>query len=201
MALYSPRKSIISEFQRCHWHRWNGFSGVNDTLKSRWWQSEKFYRDMNYRIFFAEFQQCQWHRWNDFRGVNDTAETISAVSMTPLKLMWHRWNLKQTLQVLVLHLKGKSRQNISMANIPMLYIIQVLEAEKSWGLPRPHFRLQRCQWHHWNRFWRLSKRLSRRIRWRMQNGFSLLIRDIWGWLMKKPESRKSRATVPLSQIF
>jgi hypothetical protein len=27
---------------------------------------------------------------NDFRGINDTAETISAVSTTPLKLKQHR---------------------------------------------------------------------------------------------------------------
>jgi hypothetical protein len=32
-----------------------------------------------------EFQRCQWHRWNRFRGETDTAETVSAVSMTPLK--------------------------------------------------------------------------------------------------------------------
>jgi hypothetical protein len=43
-----------------------------------------------------EFQWCQWHCWNlrpdchsHFCGVNDTAETITAVSMTPLKsLLW-----------------------------------------------------------------------------------------------------------------
>jgi hypothetical protein len=49
---------------------------------------------------------------NDFRGINDTAETISAVSMTPLKLKRHRLNLQQTLQVLLLPLKGKSSKNI-----------------------------------------------------------------------------------------
>jgi hypothetical protein len=31
-----------------------------------------------------------------------------------------------------------------------------------------------------NRFWRLSKRLSRRIRSHIRNGFSLLIRDLYG---------------------
>jgi hypothetical protein len=47
-------------------------------LKSRLWQSEKFHRDINYRIFFVQFQQCQWYRWNDFRSVIYTAEMISA---------------------------------------------------------------------------------------------------------------------------
>jgi hypothetical protein len=107
MASYSPRKSIIFEFMRCHWHHGNDFSGFIDTaemisavwltqLKRRWWQSEKFNRDINYRIFPPEFQRCQWHRWNDFRGVIDNAETISAVSLTPLtrfqRCQWHRWN-------------------------------------------------------------------------------------------------------------
>jgi hypothetical protein len=32
-----------------------------------------------------------------------------------------------------------------------------------------YFRFQRCQWHRWNRFWRLLKRLSLRIRCHMQN--------------------------------
>jgi hypothetical protein len=48
--------------------------------------------------------------------------------------------IKHTLQVLFLPLKGKSSKNISMANNP--HTVQVLEAEKSWGLPRPHFRFQ-----------------------------------------------------------
>jgi hypothetical protein len=63
-----------------------------------------------------------------------------------------------------------------------------LKQKKSWGLPRPHFLFQCCKWHLWNRFWRLSKRLSLRIRCHLQNGFSLLIRDKNGvdW-WKKPK--------------
>jgi hypothetical protein len=123
--------------------------------------------------------------------------------MTPLKrfpwCQWHRWNLKQTLQVLFLPFKGKSSKNISMANIPIL--VQVLEAEKSWGLPRPHFRFQRCQWHSWNRFWRLSKRLSLRIRCHtgMQNGFSLLIKDIYGVDWWKSRESKISCNCPFKK--
>jgi hypothetical protein len=72
-----------------------------------------------------------------------------------------------------------------MGNIPILY--KYLKQKKVVGcLARPHFR----QWHCWNRFWRLSKRLSRQIQCHMQNGFSLLIRDIYGvnW-WKKRESK------------
>jgi hypothetical protein len=60
-----------------------------------------------------------------------------------------------------------------MTNIPILY--KYLK-QKSWGLPRPQ---QRCQWYHWNRFWRLSKWLSPRIRCHMQNGFSIYGVDWW----------------------
>jgi hypothetical protein len=34
MASYSPRKSIIFEFQRCQWHRWNDFRGAIDTAET-----------------------------------------------------------------------------------------------------------------------------------------------------------------------
>jgi hypothetical protein len=39
--------------------------------------------------------------------------------------------------------KGKIQQKYFNGKYP--YTIQVLEAEKSWGLPGPHFRFQRCQ--------------------------------------------------------
>jgi hypothetical protein len=87
------------------------FSGVIDTveivsavsltpLKPPWSWNLKYHRDFNHKqIFVAEFQRCHWHRWNSFSGVIDTAETVSAVSMTPLKSIWHRWNRKTTLRV------------------------------------------------------------------------------------------------------
>jgi hypothetical protein len=110
------------------------------------------------------FPLCHWRRWNDFRGVIDTAETdtaemISAVSLTPLKSWW--WQSE------------KFHRDINY---------RIFFAE-----------FQRCSWHRWNRFWRLSKRLSRRIRCHMQNGFSLLIRDIYGvdWWKKNRGSKIS----------
>jgi hypothetical protein len=70
----------------------------------------------------------------------------------------------------------------------------------------------RGHWHLWNDtisagsftplklFWRLSKRLSRRIRSHLRNEFTNQ-GPRWGWLMKKTEVRKSRATIPLSRII
>jgi hypothetical protein len=39
--------------------------------------------------------------------------------------------------------KGKIQQKYFNGKYPNTK--QALEAEKSWGLPRPHFRFQRCQ--------------------------------------------------------
>jgi type IV secretory pathway component VirB8 len=108
MASYSPRKSIIFEFHRCHWHRWNDFSGVINTAETI---------SVVSLTPLKRFQQCHWHRWTHgdgkvknfigtsttefflflkFSGINDAAETISAVSLTRLKRFlrchWHRWN-------------------------------------------------------------------------------------------------------------
>jgi peptidoglycan/xylan/chitin deacetylase (PgdA/CDA1 family) len=70
------------------------------------------------------------------------------------------------------------------------------------GNSKLHFRFQRCHWYRWNRFSRLPKRLSRRIRSHMRNGFSLWVRALGGvdW-WKKTRGRKSRDTVPLRTQF
>jgi hypothetical protein len=103
-------------YLRCQWHRLNirpDPHAVSLTpLKPPWSWNERYHRDFNHKkIFFCwillkGFPRCQWHRWNGFSGVNDTAETamrirskVSAVSMTPLKFGWHRWNIKTTLRV------------------------------------------------------------------------------------------------------
>jgi hypothetical protein len=65
---------------------------------------------------------------------------------------------------------------------------------------RHYSRKRKCHWHRWNRFSRLSKWLSRRIRSHMRNGFSLWVRALGGvdW-WKKTRGRKSRDTVPLTE--
>jgi hypothetical protein len=119
------------------------------------------------------FPRYQWHRWNGFSGVNDTAE----IRLTPLKP-------KNDFESPYLILKRASSKTISWVNIPIRcnYFKQ-----KKLRNSKLQFRFHRCHWHRWNRFWRLSKRLSRRIRSHMRNGFSLLIRDLYGddW-WKKP---------------
>jgi hypothetical protein len=64
---------------------------------------------------------------------------------------------------------------------------------------RHHLRFQRDYLPRWNRFWRLLKRLSRRICSHMRNGFSLLIRGILyiGLICEKNVSQKSRGTASL----
>jgi hypothetical protein len=70
----------------------------------------------------------------NFRGVNDTAE----INVTPLK---SRTDFTSPFS----SVKGKIQQKYFNSKYP--HTIQVLEAEKSWGLPRPYFRFQRCQYH------------------------------------------------------
>jgi hypothetical protein len=80
------------------------------------------------------FQRCHWHRWNFrndphscFRGVIDTAETISAVSLTPLnfgKKNFCGWNPYDVLN----------------------FTIMVVSAVSL--IPLKPF--QRCHWHRWN---------------------------------------------------
>jgi hypothetical protein len=93
----------------------SNFSGVNDTA------------EMAMTIMYVIFQ--------------NTAETISAVSLTaeiyktPLKF-------QTDFTSPFFPLMGKSSKNISMTNIPRLY---KYSTQKSWRLPKPHFRFQRCQ--------------------------------------------------------
>jgi hypothetical protein len=131
------------------------------------------------------FRRCHWHRLNDFRGVNDTAE----INVTPLKSQTDFTSPYSSV-------KGKIQRKYFNGKYPHTTVYKYLKQKKVGGSKT----FQRCQWHRWNRFCRLSKRLSRRIRCHMQNGFSLLIIDKYGvdW-WKKPEGRKSRATVPLNQ--
>jgi hypothetical protein len=106
-----------------------------------------------------------------YSNVNDTAEMVSAVSITPLKWFqrchWHRWN----------HGDGKVKNFTETSTTGDAWTSFSVSAVSITPL---------------NRFWRLSKRLSRRSRCHMQNGFNLLIRDIYGvdW-WKKPRSKIS----------
>jgi hypothetical protein len=90
--------------------------------------------------------------------------------MTPLKP-------KTDFESPYLILKRTSSNSISWVNIPLRCNYFKQKKLRNSNL---HFRYQRCHWHRWNRFWRLLKRLSRRIRSHMRKGFSLLIRDLYG---------------------
>jgi hypothetical protein len=66
--------------------------------------------------------------YSSFSGVNDTAETVSAVSMTPLKPPWS-WNLK--------YHRDYNHKNFVFSG-PMTQL---------WG---SGLKFQWCQWHRWN---------------------------------------------------
>jgi hypothetical protein len=93
-------------------------------LKSWGWSSEKFHRDINYRYrYFVP----------NFSGVNDNPE----INVTPLKSQTDFTSPFSSV-------KGKIHKK-KYFNGKYPHTLQVLEAEKSWGLPRPHFRVQRSQ--------------------------------------------------------
>jgi hypothetical protein len=69
----------------------------------------------------------------NFSGVNDTAE----INVTPLKSQTDFTSPFSSV-------KGKIQQKYFNGKYLHTGTIQVLEAQKSWGLPRPHLRFQRC---------------------------------------------------------
>jgi hypothetical protein len=101
---------------------------------------------------------------------------ILAGSMTPLKFIWPSWNLKSSFWA---HnfFKREYPATLFQGNFPIPYLNLI---QKKLGNSRLNFRFHwgRGHWPHWNRFWRLSKRLSQRIRSHMRYGFSPWIRAL-----------------------
>jgi hypothetical protein len=69
------------------------------------------------------------------------------------------------------------------------------------GNSKLQFQFQRCHWHRWNRFSRLSKRLSRRIRIHMRNGFSPWVRALGGVDWWKNQRSKISCYCPFKKNF
>jgi hypothetical protein len=114
---------------------------------------------------------------------NTHADTISTGSFTTLKPCPRgQIGLKKTLPLSVA-IASQTCDDLRNCYSPELLSLCWL-TEENIGGKKPymlsHFRFQQGLWACWNRFWWLSKRLSRRIRSHMRNGFSLLIRDLNG---------------------
>jgi hypothetical protein len=120
-----------------------------------------------------------------------------------VKMVWmvERFNEvnRQLLVMVVTCGSASSSLQQDMLSINSIYSIPIyIDFRHSW--PALIGTFTHCHWPRCNRFWRLSKRISRRVRCQMRNSFSLLIRDLlvhgvdW-W--KKTESPKSRDSVPL----
>jgi hypothetical protein len=129
---------------------------------------------------------CIWLRirqenrhYSSFLGVNDTVETISAVSMTPLKpfhrCQWHRWNrfsgvidTAETLDLILIAVSAVSltplkpfqwchwyRGNRFSGVIDTAETTMILKFKIALGFqPQNLFfaEFKRCQWHRWNNF-------------------------------------------------
>jgi hypothetical protein len=117
--------SVSSEFQQCHWHCWNRFSGVIDTAET----------DSAVSMTpLKPFQRWHWHCWNFipdphtcFRGVIETTEIISAGSMIPRKF---------------------GKKNFCGWNPYDIFHFTIMVVSAVSLIPLKWF--QRCQWHRWN---------------------------------------------------
>jgi hypothetical protein len=124
-------------------------------------------------FFLLNFSYEITKLWNDSKI---SCETISAGSLTPLKFIWPRWNRHFGP---ITFFKGNVPQNYFIGISP--YHILILNKK-----------IDPCYWPRWNRFWRLSKRLSRRIRSHMRNGCIPWIRALGGvdwWKKPRVENR------------
>jgi hypothetical protein len=73
-----------------------------------------------------------WGSGLKFQQWNDTAETVSAVSMTPLKFGWQPLKPKNDFESPYLILKRTSSKTISCVNIPKRY--NNFKQKKGYGL-------------------------------------------------------------------
>jgi hypothetical protein len=141
----------------------------------------------------------------------ENAEIVSAVSMTPLKsfqrCQWHRWNsniidflgeYEAICETALGHESGPYRGDCLMKkprveNLMQLSLLQLLP-----------FRFSTTCTEHFEKtlileIFKYSEYCI--VGWEPRSHKIREIQYTWGWLMKKTESRKSRATVPLMCSF
>jgi hypothetical protein len=68
-------------FQRCHWHGWNEFRGVNYTVKMTMTTMTK--ASVVSLTLQKRFQRCHWHHWNSniFDYLGDTKHMRNGYNM------------------------------------------------------------------------------------------------------------------------
>jgi hypothetical protein len=85
----------LKQFPQCQWHRWNDFSGVNDSAETAMRIRSKVSAVSMKPLNFGKKKFCGW---NPYDILNFTIMVVSVVSLKPLKLkqfprcQWHRRN-------------------------------------------------------------------------------------------------------------
>jgi hypothetical protein len=132
--------------------------------------------------------RCHWHRINGACGVIDTACKI-----------WHRLHDRRTIRTALAAFKRNIYQK--HIHVPELSYPTIKKYINLKGLPNKKCSCMRCHWHRMHDFRVRKSIISRRIRSRIQKGFSPWISGPGGIVWWKTEGRKSRDTVPLTLII
>jgi hypothetical protein len=126
--------------------------------------------------------RCQWHRMHDACGIIDTACTVHAVSLTPHAKYDTACTIDERLERPWQPLKGISVKNIYVPELSYPTTKKFIN-----GLPIKKFSCMRCHWHRMHDFCVRKSIITRRIRSRIQKGFSPWIRGPGGIVWwKKP---------------
>jgi hypothetical protein len=130
----------------------------------------------------------------DFQPESPVISTVSMVpgrspspsDMSSPQCQWHRGDLYSTSDIL----------NQLYELITLTTLIQ-----KNWGFHSPDFLSPQCHWHRGDQMCRLSKRISRRIRSHMRNGFKTLVRALGGFDWWKNRRSKTSWQGPFKKVF
>jgi hypothetical protein len=159
-----------AHYMRCQWYRKHDAFCVIDTACKIW-----------HRMHMC--MRCHWYRMHITCGVNDTASTMHSVSLTPHAKYDTACTIDERFERPWQPLKAISINNIYVPELSYPTTKKMFMNEVSLT---PHFCVRKSI-------------ISRRIRCRIQKGFSSWIRGPGGivWF-KKTEGQKSRDTVPLT---
>jgi hypothetical protein len=141
----------------------------------------------------ARWMRYHWHGMHGACGIIDTACTVHAVSLIPHAKYHTACTIDERFERPWQPSKGISIKNIYVPEMSYPTTKKYINLK---GLPNKKISCMRCHWHRMHDFCVRKSIISRRIRSRIQKGFSP-----WICLMKKNRGRKPLDTIPLNNWF
>jgi hypothetical protein len=142
----------------------------------------------------ARFMRCHLHRIHDACGVSYTASTVHAVSLTPHEKYGTACTIDERFGRLWQTLKEISRKTHMFANWPTHSLQKYINLK---GLPNKKRSCMLCHWHRLHDFWVRKSILSRRVRSRVQKGFSRWVIKAQRYCLMKNPKVKNLVTLSL----